>query len=341
MLVKKAISSVVVTSLLLVVVVLAVVGFQSWFYTFFSSLFIDVEVKSSLDSMVKVVGVINDKLYLYSDEDSIVDYLKIVDVDGKEMCSFENNIDRFGFETRLLLSFDDGTADDLSGYGYDGVIYGATYLEDDCVSGGCFKFDGVDDEMIFNHPNISKELTISAWVKIDSYYPRPSIIGQTLTYSLFVGNEGQLYTWLSTDEGWHRGGMTDPFTVVKDEWQYLVVTYSLNDLKYYLNGELIYENINDQTTGLLKKYDFDLVIGNENANYYNGSIDEVAIYSKVLSAEEIKILYDGRKARLYEQILSVGVNELDISFCNLSKSKSYDLISFIGNKKLEQKVIIR
>jgi hypothetical protein len=68
---KKAITPVIGVSLLLVVSVLAVVGFQGWFSTFSSNLFVEVEQDSSENSKGEVIqDLIGDVLYVNSPSDN-------------------------------------------------------------------------------------------------------------------------------------------------------------------------------------------------------------------------------------------------------------------------------
>ena len=69
----------------------------------------------------------------------------------------------------LWLKFDEGsgnTAKDSSEYQNDGTIYGATW-SNDCISGSCLSFDGVDDYVeVPDSSSLSpvSEVTVVAWV---------------------------------------------------------------------------------------------------------------------------------------------------------------------------------
>lgn len=67
----KAISPVVATSLIIVVAVVSTVGFQTWFSTFSSGIFTDVESQTSESSLSAKSGVqqlIDNKLYFFNDK---------------------------------------------------------------------------------------------------------------------------------------------------------------------------------------------------------------------------------------------------------------------------------
>jgi len=66
---KKTISPVVAIALLLVVSVLAVVGFQSWFQTYSSSTFTNVEIQSQSGDNVDIQGIVGNSLYIKKSND--------------------------------------------------------------------------------------------------------------------------------------------------------------------------------------------------------------------------------------------------------------------------------
>ncbi len=85
---KKAISPVVATALLLVIAVISVVGFQGWFTTFSSGVFVDVETQTSSSNNVIVEGLVGEKLYVISKGNSSINSIKINDVD----CNFNGSV---------------------------------------------------------------------------------------------------------------------------------------------------------------------------------------------------------------------------------------------------------
>ncbi len=105
---KKCISPVVATALLLVVAVVSVVGFQGWFNEFSSSVFVEVESDSSSSTgAVRVEGLIDDNLYLFSDFDGNLTMLKVLDKSNDIVCEYNydelnkpNLIGNWGFENK-------------------------------------------------------------------------------------------------------------------------------------------------------------------------------------------------------------------------------------------------
>ena len=79
---KKAISPVVATALLLVVAVVSVVGFASWFDTFKSELFVDVEQQGSISNLnVGIETLVGETLYFRSGDGTQISSVSIDGVD--------------------------------------------------------------------------------------------------------------------------------------------------------------------------------------------------------------------------------------------------------------------
>lgn len=78
----KGISPVVATALLIVVAVVAVVGFQSWFQTYSSSTFSDVEMRINNVNNLNIETIVEDTLYIKSGKDNVsVNTIKIGGID--------------------------------------------------------------------------------------------------------------------------------------------------------------------------------------------------------------------------------------------------------------------
>jgi prepilin-type N-terminal cleavage/methylation domain-containing protein len=177
-----------------------------------------------------------------------------------------------------IWNFDEGsgtTVSDLSGYGNDGTIYGATWrcAEDD--------FDGADDYVNGNEINISNSAyTISAWIKRD--------INDDIARSFFsIGSETGTRTAIvmrSYSGTIFRFGMWgDDLNVTFEEniinkWVYITGTLDDNlNMKLYLNGEIVGSKT---AGGFFTGNDF-WSIGSwvpSNSEKWSGQIDNVRIY---------------------------------------------------------------
>jgi uncharacterized membrane protein len=102
-------------------------------------------------------------------------------------------------------------------------------------------------------------------------------------YSLTVDN-GRAYAWINN---------TAISTAIEKKWEFIYATYNGSTLKLYKNGVLV--NSTSLTGGIPVNSNPLTIGGNATSGYtVNGSIDEVQIWNRSLSAEEIKELYRSR-----------------------------------------------
>ncbi len=198
-------------------------------------------------------------------------------------------------------NFDEGsgtTAYDSSGYNNNGTLCnGPTWVEG--KYGKALSFDGVDDYVRVadsDSLDVTNDITIEAWVKTDGWTGTDQVIVSKFdypsadeAYALYI-SEGEIGFILSSDGGTTgRTHLTSTYTLNIDQWYHIVATYSSSDstTKLYVNGSYI-----DSTThtGGIYNSAQPLKIGIVNAANqapFNGRIDEVKIYNRALSEEEI------------------------------------------------------
>lgn len=204
-----------------------------------------------------------------------------------------------------LWGFDEGsgtTAADGSGYGNNGAINGATYAGDtpQKAAGGSgtskysLSFDGVDDYVTAsgNAFNINNNVTISAW-----FYPKfvppdsniKGIISNGFRWSFYLQN-GSISGFFD-DQSSSINYFPAAGQVEVNQWHHFAATYDYitNTMSLYLNGS----RTNDTPNGALVSLVTAIKIGDSawTNNFFNGYIDEVAIYEKVLTLSQIRQLY--------------------------------------------------
>jgi len=214
-------------------------------------------------------------------------------------------------------NFDEGTgqiAYDNSDNNNDGTLGGTSSIETSDpvwttptsspsqggVKGSALSFDGVDDYVdCGNTSEGTIELTISAWIYRKSEDTFDGIVCHTNGTSATDGwwfsattiaNERILISFDDTD--FRPSSCTIPINT----WVYVALTYNSvsNELKWYKNGAFLET---DDTTGhSITESSAHLKIGVEDSFYgfnsFDGAIDEVRIYNRVLSAEEIRYHYN-------------------------------------------------
>ena len=197
--------------------------------------------------------------------------------------------------TVLYLSMDEGAGNktyDKSGYSNDGILYGASFNERDAL-----KFDGVDDYVDCGNDSSlnlgDNEFTIEAWVypkRAEGTWPdnRSTIFyeGSGGTWFVFIGYN-KLYLQTLIDP--YPAVSTPVGSIQNNQWHHVVASAKSGEtdgIKLYINGELKGSGTLNLSGGSNKKY-----IGKLSTDYFNGTIDEVRIYNRALSAEEIKRHY--------------------------------------------------
>jgi len=96
-------------------------------------------------------------------------------------------------------------------------------------------------------------------------------------------------------------------SVYDDTWHFIAATVSNGTVKGYRDGILQYTDSYSHGEGFGNNDSQPLYIGGVN-NYFNGSIDEVMIFNRTLSAEQILALYNNRTDIIVSQETNVGDN---------------------------------
>ncbi|MDD5326962.1 MAG: hypothetical protein PHY02_03995 [Phycisphaerae bacterium] len=143
-------------------------------------------------------------------------------------------------------------------------------------------------------PYKTNNMTYAAWIKPDTLNSSFQIIinnGTIWTRSLFLYYSMlRGYVGYSTSGAW---GISISGTIQQGIWQHVALVLKNNIIHLYVNGnEVIYSN---RVAGVGPPIDYsgnNLTIGNDciAPKPFNGSIDEVLVYDRALSAEEIREL---------------------------------------------------
>jgi hypothetical protein len=223
------------------------------------------------------------------------------------------------FDNVSALGEDDSYVVDLSGYGNNGVVTGATVNTSDCKFGNCFSFGGDGDNInITDDASTSglSAITVSFWVNFRDLGPGAADYNFIVSKSNWGSQrEWRFRTHHSTASPanaviWHISNDSNSPEAANtvyvskndlstDTWYHFTGTYDDNDgdsLKLYINGAL-----NDSGTGEPDGI-FDgsasLALGSSSDNGgggsvddFNGLIDELRIWNRSLSESEIQQLY--------------------------------------------------
>ncbi|MGE5293921.1 MAG: LamG domain-containing protein [Solirubrobacterales bacterium] len=197
----------------------------------------------------------------------------------------------------------DGNLDDSTGNGHNGVFGGdpnfpATYVTGPTGFGKGLLFDGTGGHQnvecgTFNPSAATGQLTISTWAKWDG----PS--------DQWQGLMGKRDAWTAEDTMWHLEVNKDAGTIgfarwdvypgsgsaklPVGTWAHVAVTFDGTTARFYLNGV----ETGNGAFSFGPKKDARVHFGSddpEGGNAFNGALDDVRLYDKALSADEVKAL---------------------------------------------------
>jgi hypothetical protein len=188
-----------------------------------------------------------------------------------------------------------GNAEDISGNGRDGSVFGAEVVEDRFGNTNrAFLFNGEDDYITIPTAFDYRRRTVSTWVKInntDSNSPKQTILEQD-SDDLSAGTMGLYF-----EEGnfWYREGSVAnriSQSVDSDTWYHLAMTREDSLVKGYLNGDLVGTAISDGvSTWRNDTSALHIATDRSFTNFLNGALDEIRIYNSMLEESEIEELY--------------------------------------------------
>jgi len=209
--------------------------------------------------------------------------------DALTLSLWTNTVGYWEFEGNAL---DETTNDN------DGTVSGATLTEEGYV-GSAYEFDGVDNYINMGDPaslDISGTFTISAWVKLGDVGN-----GAIVQKGGYIAADGTLLYYDSatgrlTFKGNGVGGSdfsiksNSAFTIY--QWYHVVAVYNGSNETLYVDNVLQSET-GGQTDNYLDLNDNVEIGGYSDQDFdFNGTIDEVHIWSRALSVTEIESLYN-------------------------------------------------
>ena len=198
---------------------------------------------------------------------------------------------------------------DMSGRGNHGLVYGATTPPPATPQALGYLFDGVDDYVDAGNDaslNFTKTSSFSgsAWINISNIaasnyiFSKQRILSPYEGYGFSVNTDGKLWVQL-VDTTVKSKRVNSSQTLVGGVWYHVGFTYngstSASGIKIYINGldktgTILFDEafITDMSNIL----PFQIGVRDITHEPFNGSIDEVRIYNRALSAGEITKLFN-------------------------------------------------
>ena len=209
------------------------------------------------------------------------------------------------------------TTADVTPYANDGTRYGETALgsiyttDHRGLSNNAMLFTvantdyidiGYDADLDFERTD---SFSVSVWAKTADNSNTRLIIGNS-AFSLASGwnitnidNNQIRFGLVNTDSNRILADITPPASYYSGEWTHIVFTYNgtsdISGVTGYVNGQSISADTvaNNLSASTLTANSVYIGKPYHTSNYFNGSISDIRIYNRALSAEEVKMMYQG------------------------------------------------
>tara|TARA_R100000808_G_scaffold3929_1_gene13367 strand:+ start:6076 stop:9228 length:3153 start_codon:yes stop_codon:yes gene_type:complete len=203
--------------------------------------------------------------------------------------------------------------DDLTGNGYDGSTSGATTGQAG-ILGQSFSYDGVDDYVDTGFSAMPGQSTICSWVKTTSTTQQGVIgtDGDTRYEFLWnrggVGNRYRGYIKVSNVVEQRTDDTSGPASLNDGDWHHLCIALDETDatgFTIYFDGSAIADpTYSVSGTFTWAALTYSLTVGAINkgtsvVNDFTGNIDELGLWSKLLSPAEVALLYNSGSGCAY------------------------------------------
>lgn len=201
---------------------------------------------------------------------------------------------------------DDGTgtsATDSSSNALTGTLNNGPTWVNNCPRNKCLNFVGASTQNISITDNAAlkpSSVSIAAWVNPTTTATLASLVekGSSFSagYGIFITTDPYLCGLLTVAGGNASGSSTTNMTA--GIWKHVAMTYDGTNFKLYINGvsEVVQGGAScgiNSNTGAITNDTLNLTIGARTSTLfpYNGQIDDVRVYNRALTAQEVKDLY--------------------------------------------------
>lgn len=218
----------------------------------------------------------------------------------------------FGFKEKVVVDLPgiianwklDGEAIDSGIYGYDGSEQNVVYVADrNNEKNGAAFFNGANGNnskiIVSKDIQLRTEFTIALWVKPDPSLGENGTVGYFEIVSKWGGAGNGKASWafgynknLEVFLGTYSSSSTIKLSTIiikPSQWQHLAVTFNNSTATFYLNGESIFVATGMQVPQLSN---LNVAIGArpDQLSSYHGAIDDLYLFDRVLSEQEIQQL---------------------------------------------------
>jgi len=202
----------------------------------------------------------------------------------------------------------DGNASDQSGNGNNGTVNGATFTTDRMGTiNKAYSFNNSNYIEITNNSSLnpSATITVASWVYLNQYVDNQNFVSKTfndciplVSYSLKMGDPGNnTYVQLQLSLNGVNQVLQSSIEIPLKQWVLVTGTYDGQYMNLYINDVL---NNSISVSGNISNYSTNLNFGRwsvgdlcNQPQHLNGGLDDIGIWNRALTQQEIKAMYDG------------------------------------------------
>jgi hypothetical protein len=191
-----------------------------------------------------------------------------------------------------------GNANDLSGNGNNGTVNGATLTADRFGNTNkAYSFDGVNN-YISTIRNYQSAFSVSLWFNpiLNQQY-NPLIDAFDSNWEIQLNNTSPDYVSFISANNYQE--LISTQTTQYNVWTNIVCTYSNNIVKFYLNGTLTDQFSANPLPNNNGNYYFGASFTGAD-QFYKGKLDDIGIWNRALTQQEISNLYLGANVGITE-----------------------------------------
>jgi chitodextrinase len=235
---------------------------------------------------------------------------------GNEISFTTKNVN-LGYGLIAYYPFD-GNANDTSTNGNNGIISNVIQTNDrNGITNSAYEFNGVNSRiLVSNSVSLNPEsITICGWYNmyqlptglpgqsgdvalVNKWYQGLNCLSNSDTYSIEIANSNNNPVLIGATSNYTGTSFYSNTNTISNSWQFFTFTHDkITGGKLYLNGVQVSSN---SLGGAICRSTNPLYIGADNNRgnlwrFFKGKIDDIGIWNRALTQDEITALYNGQK----------------------------------------------